>query len=93
MNSHLHGWAKLKELSIPQYNVDYITSASHNDQILEQLTKISENLTLLDIRGTSCTTPRGLVKIPAWSLKHLSISNCKKMENVSLGMVFQKVFL
>lgn len=84
------GWPRLEELSIP-FNVDYMVSAGHTDLVIEQLTKSSENLKLLDIRGSPSITPRGLVKIPAWSLKHLSISNCPKMQDETLGMVFQKV--
>ncbi|KAH7643346.1 hypothetical protein HUG17_10037 [Dermatophagoides farinae] len=83
------GWPRLEELSIP-FNVDYMVSAGHTDLVIEQLTKSSENLKLLDIRGSPSITPRGLVKIPAWSLKHLSISNCPKMQDETLGMVFQK---
>ncbi|KAI7685955.1 F-box/LRR-repeat protein 6 [Sarcoptes scabiei] len=83
------GWTKLEELSIP-FNVSFVMSAGHNDHIIERLTKSSENLTLLDIRGSANITPRGLVKIPAWSLKHLYISNCPKMQDDTLGMVFAK---
>nr|XP_027202235.1 F-box/LRR-repeat protein 6-like [Dermatophagoides pteronyssinus] len=83
------GWPRLEELSIP-FNLDFMVSAGHSDLVLEQLTKSSENLKLLDIRGSPNITPRGLVKIPAWSLKHLSISNCPKMQDETLGMVFQK---
>lgn len=90
------GFPKLEELSIP-FHENFITPSlmmdGNTDWTLEMLTKGAEKLTLLDIRGSRYISPRGLLKVPSWNLKHLSISNCTKLEeqHETLGNVFTKV--
>jgi hypothetical protein len=64
---------------------------AHTDNVIEQLTKSADKLKLLDIRGARYLTPRALVKIPAWNIQHLSISNCPKLHTEQLEMAFTKV--
>lgn len=66
-------------------------SDANTDWTLELLTKGADKLTLLDIRGARYISPRGLLKVPTWQMKHLSISNCAKLEDDTLEMVFTKV--
>ena len=89
------GLPLLEELSIPfQENFMVTTYQDVNtDWTLECLTKGAERLTLLDIRGSRYISPRGLLKLPTWSMRHLSISNCAKLEDDNLKMVFSKVCL
>lgn len=93
-SSPVLGFPHLEELSIP-FHESFMMPASildgNTDWTLELLTKGAENLTLLDIRGSRFISPRGLLKIPTWSLKHLSISNCAKLEDDTLEAAFSKV--
>lgn len=91
-------FSQLEELSIPYndaslggFNEHMSVYAGHSDAVIEQLTRGAENLSLLDIRGAGGITPRGLLKIPTWSLKHLWISNCSRMADDSLGLPITKV--
>lgn len=90
------GFPKLEELSIPfheNFIVPSLMQDGNTDWTLELLTKDAAKLTLLDIRGSRYISPRGLLKVPTWTLKHLSISNCTKLEeqHETLGNVFTKV--
>ncbi|XP_054166310.1 F-box/LRR-repeat protein 6-like [Oppia nitens] len=90
--SQTDGFKALEELSIPSKS-DFSTAImqnAHTDNVLEQLTKNAENLKLLDIRGARYLSHRALVKIPAWNIQHLSISNCPKLNTDQLEMVFTK---
>lgn len=89
------GFPKLEELSIPfheNFIVPSLMQDGNTDWTLELLTKDAAKLTLLDIRGSRYISPRGLLKVPTWTLKHLSISNCTKLEeqHETLGNVFTK---
>ena len=85
------GFPLLEELSIPYTDNAMSSYCTIDDLVLEQLTKGSEKLTLLDIRGLSIT-PHCLLKIPTWSLKHLSISNCPALQDDTMEMIFTKVY-
>ena len=88
------GFPHLEELSIPFHESFMMTTSmldGNTDWTIELLTKGAQNLTLLDIRGSRYISPRGLIKIPTWSMKYLSISNCPKLEDETLEMVFTKV--
>ncbi|CAG2183299.1 unnamed protein product, partial [Oppiella nova] len=90
--SQTDGFVSLEELSIP-FKSDFSTAIiqnAHTDNVLEQLTKNAENLKLLDIRGARYLSHRALVKIPAWNIQHLSVSNCPKLNTEHLEMAFTK---
>nr|XP_027196130.1 F-box/LRR-repeat protein 6-like [Dermatophagoides pteronyssinus] len=83
------GWPLLEELNIP-FHLDYMFSVGHSDQIIERLTKLSKNLKLLNINGSKNLTMNSILQIPTISLQKLSISNCLKMHDTTIGKVFQK---
>jgi F-box/leucine-rich repeat protein 6 len=90
-----NGFTNLEELSIP-FNANFSTAIfmnAHTDNVIEQLTKSADKMKLLDIRGARYLTPRALVKIPAWNIQHLSISNCPKLHTEQLEMAFTKVYI
>ena len=86
------GFPNLEELSIPCSN-DFINSTSnfnHNDTVIGNITKNSENLKLLDIRGLRNVSASCLIKIPAWNLQNLALDNCSRI-SLSLEMIISKV--
>ncbi|RWS26863.1 F-box/LRR-repeat protein 6-like protein, partial [Leptotrombidium deliense] len=88
-SSSQYSFTKLEELSIPVKTA----TVGHSDSVIYALTRTAENLTLLDIRGSSEVSVSCLVKIPAWNLQHLSISNCQRLCTPDLELVFRKVFI
>ncbi|RWS02685.1 F-box/LRR-repeat protein 6-like protein [Dinothrombium tinctorium] len=86
--SHLasHSFSYLEELSIPVQG----ETSGHSDAVIYALTKSAENLKLLDIRGSKFISPSCLVKIPAWNLQHLSISNCQRLCDPQLELILRK---
>lgn len=89
------GFVHLEELSIPSSDsgIAGVITTSHTDTIIEELTKSSEKLKLLDIRGSRLVTPRALVKIPAWNIQLISLSNCPRLYTDQLGLAFSKVII
>ncbi|KAJ6224813.1 hypothetical protein RDWZM_003358 [Blomia tropicalis] len=87
------GFPFLQELSIPFHESFMMTNSmldGNTDWTIELLTKGAENLKLLDIRGSRYISHGSLLRIPTWSMKHLSMSNCTKLENESLKDVILK---
>jgi len=84
------GFPNLEELSVP-CNSDLInTTFNHNDTVIGNITKNSENLKLLDIRGLRNVSASCLIKIPAWNLQNLALDNCSRLF-LSLEMIISKV--
>lgn len=83
------GFPFLEELVIPVQGEAH--SVGHSDNILSALTEKSENLKMLDVRGSRSLTVSSLIKIPSWNIEHLSLAYCTRLHVADLEMAMEKV--
>uniref|UniRef100_T1J786 F-box domain-containing protein n=1 Tax=Strigamia maritima TaxID=126957 RepID=T1J786_STRMM len=82
------GFPKLKELSIAGKGDGFISTIE--DSGLDRILKSSEELQLLDVRGCKRITTSSLIRIPAWNLQSLFLSQCPAAMDAQLELVMQK---
>ncbi|GAB6024439.1 hypothetical protein CHUAL_009599 [Chamberlinius hualienensis] len=82
------GFPELEELSIAKVNDNFYQGLDNSS--IERILKSSHKLKVLDIRRCSNITASGIVRIQAWDLEQLHMSQCTGAMTPDLELVIQK---